>query len=73
MKGGDKMAKKTMSTWAWVSYILVIIGAINWGLFGSLGYDLVDSIFVAESTMATVIYTLIGLAGLWVLYDLYSM
>ncbi len=67
------MAKKTMSTWAWVSYILVIIGAINWGLFGSLRYDLVDSIFVAESTMATVIYTLIGLAGLWVLYDLYSM
>lgn len=67
------MAKKTRSTWAWVSYILVIIGAINWGLFGLAGYDLVDSIFAAGSTMATVVYTLIGLAGLWVLYDLFSM
>ena len=67
------MAKKTMSTWAWVSYILVIIGAINWGLFGLLGYNLVDSIFVAGSATATVIYTLIGLAGLWILYDLFSM
>jgi len=66
------MAKKTRSTLAWVSYILVTIGAINWGLFGLLGYDLVDSILVAGSTMATVVYTIIGLAGLWVLYDLFS-
>ena len=66
------MAKKTRSTLAWVSYILVTIGAINWGLFGLLDYDLVDSILVAGSAMATVVYTLIGLAGLWVLYDLFS-
>ncbi len=44
--------------------ILVIIGALNWGLVGALQFNLVDQIFGAGSGLARVIYVLVGLAGI---------
>jgi len=45
--------------------LLVIIGALNWGLVGFFQYDLVADIFGGMSSMASrVIYSLVGLAGL---------
>ena len=44
--------------------ILVIVGALNWGLVGALQLNLVDQIFGAGSGLARVIYVLIGLAGI---------
>lgn len=52
----------------WIAIILVIIGAINWGLVGWLDYNLVDSIFGVGSTVARVIYAIVGVAGLWMIY-----
>ena len=49
----------------WLSIILVIVGAINWGLVGILDLDLVDLIFGSISWLATVVYVLVGLAGIW--------
>ena len=43
--------------------VLVIIGALNWGLVGALQLNLVDQIFGAGSALARVIYVLVGLAG----------
>ncbi|MGE5496414.1 MAG: DUF378 domain-containing protein [Burkholderiales bacterium] len=51
-----------MNTLAW---ILVVIGAINWGLVGFFNFNLVDAIFGAGSIVARIIYALVGLAGLW--------
>lgn len=49
-----------------VSLILVIIGAINWGLVGLFRFDLVAWIFGSQAAvMSRIIYTVIGLAGLW--------
>lgn len=47
-----------------VMYILVIIGAINWGLVGIFGFDLVASIFGEMSVLARIIYSLVGISGL---------
>jgi len=47
--------------------ILVIIGAINWGLVGLLGLDLVAKLFGAGTALARIIYVLVGLAGLHML------
>ncbi len=47
-----------------VATVLVIIGAINWGLVGLFGLDLVASIFGEGSVLARIIYVLVGLAGL---------
>lgn len=45
---------------------LVIIGAINWGCIGIFGFDLVAWLFGGQlSVISRVIYTLVGLAGLW--------
>lgn len=46
---------------------LIIIGAINWGIVGIAGFNLVGYLFGATSTLSMVIYSLIGLAGLWAL------
>lgn len=52
-----------------IALALVIIGALNWGLVGILGLDLVDAIVGPVSgTAARVVYALVGLAGLYVLY-----
>ncbi len=46
--------------------ILVIIGAINWGLIGFFRYDLVSSIFGGEyEIISRIIYALVGLAGIY--------
>lgn len=45
--------------------LLVIVGALNWGLVGFFQYDLVASIFGGMHTMAArVVYSLVGIAGL---------
>ena len=49
-----------------VAMILVIIGAINWGLIGFFQFDLVAAIFGGQSAVISrIIYALVGLAGLW--------
>ncbi|HBO98210.1 MAG TPA: DUF378 domain-containing protein [Candidatus Omnitrophica bacterium] len=47
-----------------IAGILVIIGALNWGLVGALQLNLVDQIFGAGSGLSRVIYVLVGLAGI---------
>lgn len=49
-----------------IALILTIIGAFNWGLIGLFQFDLVAWIFGGQTALLSrVIYTLVGLAGLW--------
>ena len=49
-----------------LSLILSIIGSINWGLVGIFQFDLVAWIFGGQDALISrIIYTVIGLAGLW--------
>jgi len=49
-----------------LALILVIIGAINWGLIGFFRFDLVAAIFGGQlSTWSRIIYALVGISGLW--------
>jgi uncharacterized membrane protein YuzA (DUF378 family) len=48
----------------WLTWILVIIGALNWGLVGAFGMDLVASIF-GMGMMATTVYILVGLSAIY--------
>ncbi len=48
-----------------IALILVIVGAINWGLIGLFNFDLVATLFGAMSAISRIIYTLVGIAGLW--------
>jgi len=48
---------------------LVIVGALNWGLAGVFHVDLVATLFGMRfgetSTLSSVVYALVGLAGLY--------
>ncbi|MBP6985090.1 MAG: DUF378 domain-containing protein [Alphaproteobacteria bacterium] len=50
--------------------ILLIVGGINWGLFGLLGIDLVAKIFGGGTVVAKVVYILVGVAGVKALLGL---
>ena len=49
-----------------IALILVVIGALNWGVIGLFGMDL--AAFICGGQMAAlsrIIYALVGLGGLW--------
>lgn len=49
-----------------IALILVIIGALNWGLVGLFQFDLVAWMFGgAAAVLSRVVYTLVALAGIW--------
>jgi uncharacterized membrane protein YuzA (DUF378 family) len=49
-----------------IALILVIIGAINWGLIGFAQFDLVASLFGGQDTLlGRIVYSLVGVAGLY--------
>ncbi len=49
-----------------ICLILVIIGALNWGLVGLFEFDLVAWAFgSATAIVSRIIYTVIALAGIW--------
>ena len=57
-----------LNTLDWIVLILVIIGAINWGLIGLFSFDLVAVIFGAMGVITRIIYVLVGLSGIYLLF-----
>lgn len=56
-----------MKTIDYIALVVVIIGAINWGLIGFLGFDLVKAIFGDMSILSRIVYAVVGIAGLYAL------
>jgi uncharacterized membrane protein YuzA (DUF378 family) len=49
-----------------LSFVLVVIGALNWGLWGFFQFDFVAWLFKGNTTfLSRLIYGIIGLAGVW--------
>lgn len=48
-----------------IALVLIIIGAINWGLIGLFNFNLVSTIFGDMTIISRIIYGLVGLSGLW--------
>ncbi len=48
-----------------IALILIIIGAINWGLIALFKFDLVATLFGEMSVLSRIVYGLVGLSGLW--------
>jgi len=58
-----------------LSLVLVIIGALDWGIFGLFKWDLVALVFGGGDMMQLwprIIYVLVGLAGLYMLFTISS-
>jgi uncharacterized protein len=51
---------------SFISLILIIIGALNWGLWGLFHFDLVAYLFHGDTSMISrLVYGIIGLGGIW--------
>lgn len=49
-----------------IALLLVIIGAVNWGLMGIFQFDLVAYLFGGQgAVISRIVYSLVGAAGLW--------
>jgi len=57
-----------------VATLLVVVGALNWGLVGLGGFmgsdwNVVHMVLGFSTTVEWLVYVLVGLSGLWMLYD----
>ncbi|NLM83988.1 MAG: DUF378 domain-containing protein [Clostridiales bacterium] len=51
-----------------IALVLAIIGGINWGLIGLFKFDFIAYLFGGTyAGISRVIYTLVGLASLWLI------
>ena len=48
-----------------IALILAIVGCLNWALVGLFQFDLVAWLFGAGALLSRIVYTVIGLAGIW--------
>lgn len=46
---------------------IAVIGAINWGLIGLFRFDLVAFIFGDMSWLSRIVYTIVGICGLYLI------
>ncbi|MBI3236172.1 MAG: DUF378 domain-containing protein [Chlamydiales bacterium] len=51
-----------------LAFLLVIVGALNWGLWGFFQFDIVAWLLHGNTTwLSRLVYAIIGLAGVWTL------
>lgn len=56
-----------MKTLNLVTFVLVVLGAINWMLYGVMGVNLISGVFGGVDIVLKLIYFLVGLSGLHIL------
>lgn len=47
-----------------VTFVLLVIGGLNWLLVGAFGFDLVATLFGAASVVSNIVYVLVGLSAI---------
>jgi uncharacterized protein len=56
-----------------ITLVLVIFGAVNWGLVGLFQFDLIAALFWGpQAALSRIIYTLVGVSGLYQILPLLS-
>ncbi|MFZ5814837.1 MAG: DUF378 domain-containing protein [Bacillota bacterium] len=53
-----------------IARTLVLIGALNWGLIGFFGFDLVAALFGDMTFLSRTVYALVGLAAIYMVVAL---
>lgn len=48
-----------------LAVILLVVGGLNWGLVGTVGFDLVRAIFGEMTFLSRTVYALVGLAAVY--------
>lgn len=48
-----------------IAYILVLVGALNWGLVGAFQFDLVQFLLGSIPVAAQIVYILVGISAVY--------
>ncbi len=65
----EKEKKEMRGLTDYVLKPLTFIGALNWGLIGIFGFDLVAWIFGTATLASSIVYSIIGIAALvWLIW-----
>lgn len=56
----------------YISYILVIIGALNWGLVGILNFNLVSFLLGDMTVLARIVYSLVGISAIITAFSIFN-
>ena len=67
------MFKKNGCTWSWLAWLLVIIGAINWGLVGlgnffSSNWNVVNLLLGRWMVVENIVYIIVGICGVILIF-----
>jgi len=57
-----------MKSLDWIAWVLVIIGALNWGFIGLVSFNFVQSVFGVGTALTQFVYILIGLSALYMIW-----
>ena len=53
----------------WMALIVLMVGGLNWGLIGFFDFNLVTAIFGDMTRLSRVIYSLVGLAAMYTVFE----
>jgi uncharacterized membrane protein YuzA (DUF378 family) len=54
-----------------IAAVLLVVGGLNWGLWGAFEFDLVAAIFGGNTAMLSkIVYSVVGLAALYQAFSL---
>ncbi len=66
-------SKKKMNSLMMLSWVLVTVGALNWGLVGLANINLVESLLGSWPALVQIVYILVGLSGVYSLWGMFMM
>ncbi len=61
---------KNLNTFDWIVFVLLVIGGLNWGMVGIFNINLVSLLFGDMSTVARIVYDLVGISAVYSIYIL---
>lgn len=50
----------------YIGFLLVVVGAFNWGLVGLFNFNLVTALFGSWPSLVMLVYVLIGASAVWI-------
>lgn len=56
-----------------IAYVLLLIGGLNWGLYGIARYDLINILFGSVPMIAGILYVLVGLSAVYIIINRYIL
>ncbi len=61
------MDKKTSKLIHMAAFTLIVVGGLNWGLFGLFKLNLVEAILGFSAALVAIVYVLVGLSALYLI------